>query len=107
MNDLWKIQNDLEAASDLDAAVEMDIRFHRRLAEIAGNEIFKLILESNADLRRESTNRTIGNVGKTRAVKHHRAIIEAIESREPERAISAMTLHIAAARKDLQTGGQK
>ncbi|MFT7515761.1 MAG: DNA-binding FadR family transcriptional regulator [Candidatus Omnitrophota bacterium] len=104
---LWKLQENLEEASDLESAVEMDIQFHRKLAEIAGNEIFKLVLESNADLRRESTNRTIGNVGKTRAAKHHRAIIEAIEARDSEGASIAMTMHIVAARNDLKVRRKK
>ena len=64
------IHERLLAAESHDEAVEADIDFHRTLARIAGNEIMKLMLESLADLGRESRRVTIGNVGRQRAIDH-------------------------------------
>ena len=99
--ELWQIQHELEAAEDLSLAVELDISFHRVLAEIAGNEVFKLLLQSNADLRHESVMRTIGTAGKAKAARHHRAIIAAIEAKDTEAAHEAMMEHMTAAKQDL------
>ena len=77
--ELWEIQEELLGAKTLKQAGLVDLSFHRALAEIAGNEVFKLILESMVDLYRESNKRTIETAGKTVAVEHHRKIIEAIE----------------------------
>lgn len=98
---LRRIQRDLKTAENLESAVELDIDFHRSLANIAGNEVFKLILESTADLSRESRIRTIGNVGANVAAKHHEAILKAIEAGNSAAAGKAMQRHLLAAKDDL------
>ena len=98
---LWQIQTELEAAEDLDSSVDLDTAFHQALAEIAGNEVFKLVLQSNADLRRESAARTIGSAGKAKAARHHHAVIAAIEAKDAPAAKRAMETHIAEAKRDL------
>jgi DNA-binding FadR family transcriptional regulator len=90
----------LRCASDEDA-VEADIQFHRAVAQIAGNEILALMLESLADLGRESRRMTIGNVGRHRAIAHHSAIIAAIAAHDPAAAARAMKHHMDEAARDL------
>ena len=104
---LWEIQDALEAAEDLSSAVDLDIEFHRTLAEIAGNEVFKLVLQSTGDLRRESAKRTIGTAGKAKAARHHRAVISAIEAKDPAATRDAMRIHMAEAKRDLVKPGQR
>lgn len=82
-------------------AVEADIDFHRALAGIADNEIFKIMLESLADLGRESRRVTIGNVGRQRAIDHHAAILAAVASHDPDAAARAMKHHMDEAVRDL------
>ena len=98
---LWEIQDALEAAEDLSSAVDLDIEFHRTLAEIAGNEVFKLVLQSTGDLRRESSQRTIGTAGKAKAARQHRVVISAIEANDAVAARDAMRIHMAEAKRDL------
>ncbi|MBM3873759.1 MAG: FadR family transcriptional regulator [Verrucomicrobia bacterium] len=101
VRDLRRLQERLEAAADPAAAIEVDIAFHRAIAEAGGNLIHGLILDSFAELGLASRLRTIGRVGKTSAVAHHRRIIAAIERRDPAAATRAMRLHILAAGEDL------
>lgn len=98
---LRTIHEQLQAAESQDEAVEADIDFHRTLARIAGNEILKLLLESLADLGRESRRVTIGNVGHQRAVDHHAAILKAVSAHDGPAAAKAMKHHMDEAARDL------
>ena len=95
------IHERLVAATIHDEAVEADIDFHRTLARIAGNEILKLMLESLADLGRESRRVTIGNVGRQRAIDHHAAILNAVTAHDANAAAKAMKHHMDEAARDL------
>lgn len=95
------IHDRLQTAERQDEAVEADIDFHRTLARIAGNEILKLMLESLADLGRESRRVTIGNVGHQRALDHHTAILKAISDHDAPAAAKAMKHHMEEAAHDL------
>ncbi len=105
--ELWEIQDELLGAKTLKQAGLVDLSIHRALAEIAGNEVFKLILESMVDLYRESNKRTIETAGKTVAVEHHRKIIEAIEAGNAPSAGAAMRAHLTAAASDLELAKKK
>ncbi|MHB1079094.1 MAG: FadR/GntR family transcriptional regulator [Prosthecobacter sp.] len=98
---LRTIHERLLAAETHDEAVEADIDFHRTLARIAGNEILKLMLESLADLGRESRRVTIGNVGRQRAIDHHATILNAVAAHDANAAAKAMKHHMDEAAHDL------
>ncbi len=83
------------------AAVEADIAFHRSLADAAGNEVFKLMLESIAELGRASRRATIGSVGMKKAHTHHARILTAVESGDGEAASQAMREHLRHAGDDI------
>ena len=101
LKQLRAIHDRLLAAETHDEAVEADIDFHRTLARIAGNEILKLMLESLADLGRESRRVTIGNVGRQRAIDHHAAILNAVAAHDANAAAKAMKHHMDEAARDL------
>ena len=101
LKQLRSIHERLVAAETHDKAVEADIDFHRTLARIAGNEILKLMLESLADLGRESRRVTIGNVGRQRAIDHHAAILNAVAAHDADAAAKAMKHHMDEAARDL------
>jgi DNA-binding FadR family transcriptional regulator len=92
----------LEAASSAEEAIEADLEWHQRLAEASGNQIFRLILDSLADLGRESRLLTVGRIGKGTAVDHHGLIQAALEKRNAESASELMRQHILAALRDMQ-----
>jgi GntR family transcriptional regulator, transcriptional repressor for pyruvate dehydrogenase complex len=98
---LWDLHEELQAATDVETAIEIDLNFHRAVAEASGNLMYRLILDSLAEIGRESRMLTIGRIGKQTAIDHHRPIIQAIEDKEPEKAAAAMHFHILAARKDM------
>jgi DNA-binding FadR family transcriptional regulator len=101
LKQLRGIHERLLAAETNDEAVEADIDFHRTLARIAGNEIVKLLLESLADLGRESRRVTIGNAGRQRAIDHHTAILTAVAAHDANAAAKAMKHHMDEASRDL------
>ena len=98
---LRTVHERLVAAETHDDEVEADIDFHRTLARIGGNEILKLMLESLADLGRESRRVTIGNVGRQRAIDHHTAILNAVAAHDADAAAEAMKHHMEEAARDL------
>jgi GntR family transcriptional repressor for pyruvate dehydrogenase complex len=96
-----RIQTQLEKAPDNAAAIEADIAAHHAIADASGNLIYRLILDSLAEIGVTSRLRTIGRIGKKAAIEHHAAILEAIERRDPETARAAMRTHILAAGEDM------
>ena len=101
LNALAKSQADLHEALDTLDAVEADIAFHRALADAAGNEVFKLMLESMAELGRVSRRSTIGTVGKEKAYSQHSRILLAVEAGAGEVAAKEMRAHLRHACADL------
>lgn len=98
---LRRIQTQLENAPDNAAAIEADIAAHHAIADASGNRIYRLILDSLAELGVTSRLRTIGRIGKQTAIEHHAAILEAIERHDAEAAHAAMRRHILAAGEDM------
>lgn len=92
---------DLAAASTLESAVEADVRFHRLLAEATGNPIFALMLETIAQLLKESRRRTIAASGQQLALDEHRRILATVERRDPQAAREAMATHLRLVKRDL------
>ena len=98
---LAKSQSDLHEALDTLDAVEADIAFHRALADAAGNEVLKLMLESRAELGRVSRRSTIGTVGKEKAYSQHARILLAVEAGDGDFAAKEMRAHLRHAYADL------
>ena len=98
---LRTLQNDLVAAKSNEEAIEIDLSFHHALSEASGNLMFRLFLDSLADISRESRRRTIGRVGKQTAIDHHEKVLRAIERRRPQAAAKAMRYHLEMASEDL------
>lgn len=88
-------------ASDLDRAIEADMRFHDLLAEASGNMLFPLILSTVAGLLVESRRRTISRVGVDRGVEGHRAVLAALREKDAKAARVAMREHIQMIIEDL------
>jgi GntR family transcriptional repressor for pyruvate dehydrogenase complex len=102
-----RIQSQLEKAPDNAAAIEADIAAHHAIADASGNLIYRLILDSLAEIGVTSRLRTIGRIGKQTAIDHHAAILEAIERRDSDAARAAMRHHIFAAGEDMDLPGLK
>lgn len=90
----------MEAASD-EAAAEADCAFHQAVAESSGNLIYRLILDSLAELSFSSRVRTIGRVGWKTAFEHHGTVLEALRARDAAGARARMHAHVLAAFEDL------
>ncbi len=101
LKELKRVHRQLEGAKELGEAVEADMAFHRALAKASGNDMFALILDSMADLGRESRHATISYAGVQRAIDHHAAILEAVLERNAAKAVQAMQKHLAEAVLDL------
>lgn len=99
---LAKSQSDLFNALNTFDAVEADIAFHRALADAARNEVFKLMIESMAELGRVSRRSTIGTVGKHKAHSQHFRILAAVEAGDSDAAAKEMRAHLRHACADLR-----
>ena len=98
---LRRVQTRLESAPDHSAAIEADIAAHHAIADASGNLIYRLILDSLAELSIATRLRTIGRIGKQTAVEHHARILDAIERHDPAAAREAMREHIQTAGQDM------
>ncbi len=86
-------------ARDVQRETEVDIEFHRAIAVAAHNDLLVELMFSLEDLLREYialSNTMTDNVKST--VREHEAVFEAIRSRDPEAAASAMATHLELSR---------
>ena len=102
-----RIHSQLEKAADNPAAIEADIAFHHAIADASGNLIYRLILDSLAEIGIASRLRTIGRIGKQAAIQHHAQILSAIERHDAVAARDAMRIHILAAGEDMDLAALK
>ncbi len=86
---------------------ELDAEFHQALAELSGNRMMHWLISSMSGARAHSQWSRVRSIVLTPTAitmynQHHRAIVDAIRSREPEAAAARMKKHIVAARDSLQ-----
>jgi DNA-binding FadR family transcriptional regulator len=80
---------------DPDAYLEADVAFHRELAAATGSVILAFVLDSLGELQRLSrrvTNRLLHRMPE--ATREHQRILEAVVTRDPERARAEMQAHL-------------
>jgi GntR family transcriptional repressor for pyruvate dehydrogenase complex len=102
---LGELQRAIDAqAKDptLEGQIDADIRFHRILAEATGNPIFVLLLETLNGLMRSSRLKTLSYSGSERALRGHRAILQAVRARDANKARRAMLEHLTLAERDIK-----
>jgi GntR family galactonate operon transcriptional repressor len=79
------------AGDDLDAFIKPDLRFHRLLLEACRNELLEHMNEIfTAVLRTIFAYSSISSRSYPRAARRHRAIVEAIQARDPDAAEQAV-----------------
>lgn len=104
---LRRVHAQLESAPDNASAIEADIAMHHAIADASGNLIYRLLLDSLAEIGIASRLRTIGLIGKQTAIEHHAQILEAIDRRSSEDAREAMRRHILAAGEHMDLASLK
>lgn len=83
------------AVDDPEGLPLLDVAFHRAIAEICGNELFLMMLDSIGGILTEIRERTLGLPGRpASALRYHRAILEAIADKDPVAARQAMEDHL-------------
>jgi GntR family transcriptional regulator, transcriptional repressor for pyruvate dehydrogenase complex len=89
---------------DVDAFVTADLAFHQSVLDAADNAFIAALLEPLSQLLIPARRQTSG-VGDIRRhpIEHHRAVLDAVRSGDPERARRAMQDHIDQTRRDLRT----
>jgi GntR family transcriptional repressor for pyruvate dehydrogenase complex len=93
---------ELRRASTIEGQITADGRFHRTLAEAAGNPVFGLFLDTVSGLLYESRVRTISHSGVEIILRHHHEILEAVKRHDATGARQAMLEHLRVAEHDLR-----
>jgi GntR family transcriptional repressor for pyruvate dehydrogenase complex len=85
-----------EALDDPEAFLEIDLDLHRRILEATDNKILALFMRSISQLSILSRRRTAEHIDVRRqTIKDHHAIVQALKSREPGAARTAMLDHLS------------
>jgi GntR family transcriptional repressor for pyruvate dehydrogenase complex len=100
------------ALDDVEAISELDVEFHRLIAQATHNPLFVVLLDSIGDVLLDVRRATMGITGRPeRGLKHHRAILDRIRDRDADGARAAMREHLEDSEKawrrlsDKQTRG--
>ncbi len=91
-----------EQAQSMEEQIQADLEFHRILAQATGNPLFVFLMDALAELMYESRKTTIGRGLNSRAVKGHRAILQALHLGDPDAVAQAMKAHLDDAAEDLE-----
>jgi DNA-binding FadR family transcriptional regulator len=94
----------VEHIDDLDRCVQLDLAFHRRIAESADNPILSNLLDSFVTLATESRRRTGSDMSTRKSAAHdHGEILKAIAAHDANRAEAAMLKHLEHVSKALRS----
>jgi len=96
------IEDLIDHRHDIEYCVNKDIEFHDIMVQATNNRVFGIMLESLAELSRESRLKTMRISGIDKPIAEHRAILEAIKARDPENAIICMQNHLQTAELNLK-----
>lgn len=89
---------DAFVSGDLDAAAQLDFDFHMRIVAVAGNGAIETILRSSAEIMKESQRLPFYRHELLQSTyQEHRAIVDALKSRDCEAAGRSIEAHITAA----------
>lgn len=91
--------------SDLDLCIQKDIEFHDLIVKASKNVVFEIMMAPLTELLRHSRRETMRTFGTESSMEDHRAILEAIFERDPEKAKEKMHEHLQKTRKQLLTIG--
>lgn len=87
------------ARNDLQAMVQADIDLHHAILVATGNDILIQLMENVADLLIDMRGVSLNiKSGVTQTIAGHRAILQALESRDPVAARKAMEAHLESVR---------
>lgn len=101
MEELQAVTTRLETARDFEESVMADMDFHRTLAQISGNQIASLLMQSLSDLLQASLTHGYRRVTPATAIRQHTAVVKAVLQRDGAAASRAMHRHLVTAREDL------
>jgi GntR family transcriptional regulator, transcriptional repressor for pyruvate dehydrogenase complex len=94
-------------SQEVASAVELDLDFHRQVAQAAGNTILLTILDALADLGRQTRSLSMKAFGVAYAVKsaveHHTQVLDAIQAGDAPKAQAVMKIHLEGAHRDLES----
>jgi GntR family transcriptional repressor for pyruvate dehydrogenase complex len=91
---------------DLDRCVQLDLEFHRRIAESSNNPILSSLLDSFVTLSTESRRRTGSDMTTRKSAAHdHEVILRAIAEHSPDKAEAAMLKHLEHVSRALRNKG--
>jgi GntR family transcriptional repressor for pyruvate dehydrogenase complex len=76
----------LKKAVTMESQILADMCFHQLLAESSGNPVFGIVLDVLSKFLHESRRKTLSLSGIKVALKHHEALVKALEQRDKEAA---------------------
>jgi len=98
---LQAIQEALVDGDEIEESVRQDMNFHEAIADLAGNKVLAVMLQSVAELGRISRGLTLAKFGVRRAREQHLRILSAIAAGDVGVARRAMKAHLQSAMVDL------
>jgi len=98
---LQAIHEALVDGSEIEESVRQDMNFHDAVAELAGNKVLGVMLQSVAELGRISRGLTLAKCGVRLAREQHLQIFSAIAAGDAALACRAMKAHLLSALGDL------
>jgi GntR family transcriptional repressor for pyruvate dehydrogenase complex len=96
LKNLKDVLTQMQSTTELGAFAELDVRFHEAVIVASGNRLFHLIFQALDEPIRAVIESTLKSQSQRReeTLKHHGAIVQAIQSGDARRAASALRSHL-------------
>jgi GntR family transcriptional repressor for pyruvate dehydrogenase complex len=86
----------MNAVNSLDEMIEMDVLFHKYLAQCTQNRIFVLLIETLSGLLRDAQRKSYNKKGLHSSYDNHFSILKAVKNSDSQAAKRAMMEHLEA-----------
>ncbi|MBB3043105.1 FadR/GntR family transcriptional regulator [Nocardioides soli] len=102
------VESYADSIDDLERCVQLDLAFHRRIADSSRNPLLGELLDSLVTLSMASRRRTGSDVHTRQSAAHdHTLILQAIAEHDPDRAEQAMLRHLEHVSQGLRSKGER
>lgn len=108
LSELSRINDEMERhMHDIKKRVELDIRFHTKLAELSGNPLLGIFVTSMTSLLETMLTQALELPGTNEdGISYHRKIIDALRTRNPEQAEDTIRGHLVASMRNYEVANE-
>lgn len=107
LDELRRINREMEQTEDADEKTRLDVLFHKQVAKMGGNELLVVFIESLGNLLEQMMHTALLVSEETDGCRYHEKLIRAFMLHAPQKAETIMREHITLSMRNYEVAAQK